>query len=129
MYIIKYMGLWEISILSNDPQKAPIISHIKNIWTLYSIHEHRILILNKEFVYNDITLNTRIKNLSVVFLPIDDMEVSLKTINVLASTTVCPISYDREVSSNDGVNFGTQVMLHTSSVPKYLKPWQSIILK
>ena len=129
MYIIKYMGFGEISILSNDPQKAPVIYNIRNIWSLYTIHEHRILILNKEYVYWDITLNSKIKDLSVVFIPMGDMDLMLKTINVLWATTVCPISYDTPISSNDGIEFATQMMLHTSSVPKYLKPWQSVILK
>ncbi len=129
MYIVKYMWGSNISILSNDLQKAPNISYIKNIWTVYNINNHNILVLHKEYIYNNITLNTKIKNFSILFLPIQDMELALKTINVLSPTTVCPISYEDLVSSEDGINFGTQTMLHTSSVPKYLKPGQSIILK
>ena len=129
MYIIKYLWWSQISTLSNEGTIVPWIAKIKDVWKLYTINYHKILTLYDKYIYNNINLNPWLNELSVLFMPIDDMELAIQTTKALNPKIVCPISYGEAITWPEWVHFANQIMLHTSSVPKYLKPWQSIVLK
>ena len=129
MYIIKYLWWSQISTLSNEWTIVPWIAKIKDVGKIYTINYHKILVLYDKYIYNNINLNTWLSWLSVLFVPIDNLDSAIEIIKSLNPKIVCPISYWEAITWPEWVHFANQVMLHTSSVPKYLKPWQSIVLK
>lgn len=129
MRLIKYIDNDNIQIYLDTSPITPDIQSIPNIGKLYTFDSHKLLILSPEYIYSDLISYFKTWEISILLLPIHDLEQSIQIIDILWPKIASPIAYDNRISSQDGIDFGYQVMSRTKTIPKFTKSWQSIILK